>query len=233
MKKHIVAGATLAMLAPLGIAAAQSSPALAVNVYTSPRIERGAQDALLALISLSAKDSNSAVQIPSVRIDTSFGNGAIVGDITDCRIRNLNNITSALNNGANAVGVTSGSTVIPLDAPFVVAMGTTATLALTCDIAPTAMLGGTIVIGTTLGSFTATVPGSGTTATVTVGKTTANVDGPLSGTATVVADLTPNVPSVPGVPNTGGDSTQNLILLAIAGIVALGGIFLARRLALR
>lgn len=230
MKKHIAAGAAFAVLASAGIAAAQSSPALGANLYVSPRVERGAQDTLLALVSLSAKDSNSAVQVPSLRIDTSFANGAVVGDITDCRVRNVNNLTSALNNGGNAVGVTSGSTVIPLDSPYVVSTGTTATLAITCDVASSAMLGGTITMSLSPGSQTANVQGSSTTVTVTTGQTTTGSTGPTSGSAQVVADATPSTPTVPGVPNTGSDAAQNLMLLALAGFVAIGGVMVARRI---
>lgn len=231
MKKHIAAGAAFAVLASAGIAAAQSSPSLGVNLYVSPRVERGAQDALITLVSLSARDSNSAVQVPSLRIDTSFANGATPGDITDCRVRTVNNLTSALNNGANAVGITGGSTLIPLDTPYVVATGTTATLAITCDVASSAALGGTITMSLSPSSQTANVQGSSTSVTVSTGKTTTGADGPTSGTAQVVADATPTVPTVPGVPNTGNGASGNLLLLALAGLLALGGFMLARRIA--
>lgn len=235
MKKKIATGVALLTFASTGIAAAQSAPALGMNLYASPRIERGAQDALVALISLSAKDSNTAVQIPSLRINTSFANGAMVSDITDCRVRNVNTLASALNNGGNAVGITSGETTIPLDSPYVVTNGTTATLALTCDVASTAALGGTITFSATPSSQVANVQGSNTTVTVTTGTNTTGGTGPVSGTAQVVADVTPStpgVPTVPGVPNTGSDAAQNLILLAAAGLVALGGFVLARRIAI-
>lgn len=235
MKKNIATGVALLTLASTGIAAAQTAPALSMNLYASPRIERGAQDALVALISLSAKDSNTAVQIPSLRINTSFANGATVSDITDCRIRNVNPLGSPLNNGSNAVGIISGETTIPLDSPYVVTNGTTATLALTCDVASTAALGGTITLTATPGSQVAHVQGSSTTVTVTTGSNTTGGTGPVSGTAEVVANLipsTPTTPSVPGVPNTGSDAAQNLILLAAAGLVALGGFVLARRIAM-
>lgn len=234
MKKHIAAGAAFAVLASLGTAAAQSSPSLGINLYASPRIERGAQDALVALVSLSARDSNSAIQVPSIRLDTSFSNNAVPGDITDCRVRNVNSMTSALNNGGNAVGIPAGSTVIPLDTPYVVATGTTATLALTCDVAPTAALGGTITVGVTPGAQNANVQGSSTTVSVSVGRTTTGANGPTSGTAQIVSDATPSVPTtpnVPGVPNTGSGAMQNLLMLALAGLVALGGFMLARRIA--
>lgn len=231
MKKHIAAGAAFAVLASAGIAAAQSSPSLGVNLYASPRIERGAQDTLVALISLSARDSSTAVQVPSVRLDTSFTNGATVGDITDCRVRNVNNLTGALNNGGNAVGITSGSTLIPLDTPYAVATGTTATLALTCDVASTAALGGTITMGIAPNAQNANVQGSSTTVSVSVGKTTTGANGPTSGTAQIVLDATPTIPTVPGVPNTGNGAAANLLLLALAGFVALGGFVLARRIA--
>jgi hypothetical protein len=235
MKKHIAAGAAFAVMASAGIAAAQTSPALGANIYVSPRVERGAQDTLLALVSLSARDSNSAVQIPSLRVDTSFANGSLAGDITDCRVRNVNNLTSALNNGGNAVGITSGSTVIPLDSPYVINAGTTAALAITCDVSSSAALGGTITMSLSPSSQVANVQGSSTTVTVSTGRTVTGSDGPVSGTAQVVVDATPTTPStptVPGVPNTGTGAAQNLMLLALAGFAAIGGIILARRIAI-
>lgn len=231
MTKHIATGAAVMVIASAGIAAAQSTPMLGVNLFASPRIERGAQDALVALISLSAKNSSTAIQVPSIRLDMSFTNGALAGDISDCRVRHVDSMGQALNNGANAVGITSGSTVIPLDVPYVVATGTTATLALTCDISSSASLGGTISMNLVPSAQSATAPGSGTAVNVSVGTTATGADGPVSGTAQIVADATPNTPSVPGVPNTGTSALQNLLLLALAGVTALGGIMLARRIA--
>lgn len=234
MKKHIATGAALMILASTGVAAAQSSPKLSMNLYASPRVERGAQDSLVALITLSAADSNSSVQIPSLRINSSFANGAMASDLSDCRVRNVNSLASALNNGGNAVGVNTGDTTIPLDTPFVISGGTSGTLALTCDIAASAALGGTITLSATPSAQSASVQGGSTTVTVTTGTNSINgSNGPTSGTAQIVADITPDTmtPTVPGVPNTGSNAAQNLLLLAMAGVVALGGFVLARKIA--
>lgn len=233
MKKQIATGAAFILLASGGIAAAQSSPAVSMNLYASPRIERGAQDSLVALIAFSANNSSTAVQIPSLRINTSFANGAQVSDLSDCRVRNINSILTPLNTGGNAVGITSGDTTIPLDAPLSISSGTTVTLALTCDVAASSPLGGTVTFSATPGSQLANVQGSSTTVTVTTGLNTNGSTGPVSGTALVVADVTPvtPIPSVPGVPNTGSDAAQNLMLLLAAAVVAAGGFMLARRIA--
>jgi len=233
MKKHIATGATLILLASTGLAAAQTSPRLGMNVYASPRVERGAQDSLVALIALSAVNSNSAVQIPSLRINTSFANGAMASDLSDCRVRNVNTLATALNNGGNAVGVNAGDTTIPLDSPFVIAAGTSATLAVTCDIATSAALGGTITLSATPSAQDADVQGTNTSVSVTTGTNTATGStGPISGVAQIVADVTPDTtaPSVPGVPNTGSNAVQNLLLLLVAAAVAVGGFVLARRI---
>lgn len=233
MKKQIATGAALMVLASTGIVAAQSTPGLGMNLYASPRIERGAQDSLVALIALSAVNSSTAVQVPSLRITTSFANGAMASDLSDCRIRNINTLTSALNNGGNAVGVNAGDTTIPLDSPFVISKGTTGTLALTCDIAASAALGGTIMLSATPSAQSASVQGGSTAVSVTTGTNSTNGStGPISGTAQIVADVTPDTvtATIPGVPNTGSNVVQNLLLLAIAGAVALGGFLLARRI---
>lgn len=231
MKKHIAAGAAFAVMASAGIAAAQTSPSLALNMYTSPRVEQGGQDVLLALVALSARNSSSAVQISSVPLSVNFGNGATVSHLSDCRVRDVNAFTTSLNNGANAVGIVAGANTIPLDASFQVNAGATRTLALTCDVSASAPLGGTFDLSVTPSTFAATVVGGTTSVTPTTGLNSNGQSGPTSGTATVVADVTPTAPSIPGVPNTGSDVTQNLILLAMAGAVALLGIILARRIA--
>jgi len=221
------------MLASTGIAAAQTSPSLTVNMYVSPRVERGAQDALLALVSLSARNSSSSVQISSVPLTATFGNGTTVSHLSDCRVRDVNAFSTALNNGGNAVGIVAGANTIPLDNALQVNASTTRTLALTCDVSASAPIGGTFGLSTTPGAFPASVAGGTTSVTPTIGNDANGQAGPVSGTVQIVADVTPTTPTptVPGVPNTGSDTTQNLILLAMAGLVALGGILLARRIA--
>ena len=206
-----------------------SGAGLRVNLNTSPNVRPGAQDTLFGLITLSAAQSSSAIQVASIPISASFVNGAQVGHISDCRVRSLSNLVTPLNNGANAVGIVQGATTIPLDSPLVVGAGSSQTLAFTCDVSAAAPIGGGVTLSMTPSSVPATVVGSGTSVTPTVGVGSNNIPGATSGTV-VFANVTSPGPSVPGIPNTGADMAQNLFLLAVASIVALGGFFLARRM---
>lgn len=206
------------------------STALAINLNTTPNARPGAQDTLLALLTLSGMRSGAATQIQAIPLNVSFSNGAQAGHISDCRVRNLTNLTNPLNNGGNAIGIVQGSNTIPLDNPLQVGAGSTQTLAITCDVSAAAPVGGSVGLSITPGSFATTVVGSGSTITPTTGFSANGQLGATSGTIVFSNTVTTPTPTVPGVPNTGSDAMQNLMLLAIAGLVALGGIFLARRL---
>lgn len=208
---------------------------LHVNLNASPNVRPGAQDTLLALISLSGIRSGSATQIQSLPLTVSFNNGAQVGHLTDCRVRNLSNLTNPLNNGGNAVGITQGTNTIPLDNPLQIAAGSSQTLAFTCDVSAAAPVGGQVTMSLTPSSLAATVVGSGSIVTPTAGFTANGQVGATSGTVTfsnTATPTTPTTPTVPGVPNTGNNSIPALILLTLSGIVALGGLLMARRLAM-
>lgn len=227
MKKYIAAGTAFALFAS-GIAAAQTSPALSVNLYASPLVERNAQDTLLALFTLSARDSSSAIEVTSVPIVATFGNGASISHLGDCRVRDINALATPLNTGANAIGIVSGANTIPLDTAFRVDAGATKTLAITCDVASNTPLGSTIALSMSPSAFSAKAVG-GTSITPTIGEDSNGNPGRIAGTATIVSDATPTTPTVPGVPNTGSDAAQNLGLLLMAGFVAVGGLLMARR----
>lgn len=189
----------------------------AVNLNVSPTVRVGAQDTLLGLITLSAQRSGSSIQVPSIPLAASFGNGAFVQSVTDCRLRNLNNLTVALNNGANAVGITQGTNTIPLDIPLQIAAGTTQTLAFTCDVASAAPVGGSVTFSLTPSALTATNPSTGNpvTASAGVGNQTST-----AGTVVFTSAVAP-APTVPGVPNTGGD--MNALYTALLALAALAG----------
>jgi hypothetical protein len=211
------------------------SAGLMANLNATPQVRPGTQDALLALVSLSATRSGSAIQVASLPLNVTFNNGAMAGHITDCRVRNLTNLTSPLNNGGNAVGIVQGTNTLTFDTPLQIAAGSAATLAFTCDVSASAPVGGSVGLSMTPSSLSSTVVGSATTVTPTAGFGSNNQVGATSGTV-AFSNTAPDpvTPTVPGVPNTGsGDLSQNLMILAISGLLAIAGVYATRRLAIR
>ncbi len=209
------------------------SAGLMATLNASPSVRVGAQDTLIALMSLSAQRSGSPIQVASLPLTVSFMNGAQAGNISDCRVRNLTNLVAPLNNGGNAIGIVQGSNSIPLDTPLQINAGSMMTIAFTCDIASNVPLGGQISLALTPGSIPATVVGSNATVTPTTGFGTNNQPGVTSGTVvftSVSAPTSPTQPTVPGVPNTGSNSSSTLSLLLATGFLALAGMYMARRL---
>lgn len=209
-----------------------TSPALSVIFTGTPVVRPGAQDALIGLVTLSASRSNSAIQVTSLPVNVSFAGGATAGSITDCRVRNVGNQNTPLNNlSSNIPNVISGSNTITFDSPLQIAAGSSVILALTCDVASSAPSGSTLLVSVAPGSVPASVVGSSTTVTPTVGTTANGSAGPTSGSVLISAD-TSGGPTIPGVPNTGLGSNGNLLVLASSMIaMILGAVLLRRRIA--
>jgi fibronectin-binding autotransporter adhesin len=207
--------------------------ALSVALGTTPVVRPGAQDAPLAVITFSASNSNSSIQVASLPINLSFASGASAGSVSDCRVRLLGNLGTALNSGNNVPTVIAGSNVMTLDSPLTVSAGNSTSVVLTCDIASTASSGSTILVSVAPSSVAATVSGSSTSVTPTTATTASGGVGPTSGsvlisTSAPVADG----PLIPGVPNTGFGGETNLMVVAVSAIaMILGAILLRRRIA--
>jgi len=207
--------------------------ALSVALGTTPVVRPGAQDAPMAVISFSASNSNSSVQLSSLPISLSFAGGATAGSVSDCRVRPLGNLGTALNSGNNIPTVISGSNVITLDSPLVVSAGNSTSVVLTCDISSSAPSGGTVLVSVTPSAIPATVSGSSTTVTPTTATTSSGNAGPTSGSV-LISDSAPVTggPMIPGAPNTGLGETGNFMVLAASAIaIVLGVILLRRRIA--
>lgn len=209
-----------------------SGAALSVALGTTPVVRPGAQDAPMAVITFSASNSNSSVQVSSLPISLSFGGGANAGSVSDCRIRPLGNLGTALNSGANISTVVSGSNVITLDSPLAVSAGNSTSVVLTCDISGSAPSGGTVLVSVTPNSIPATISGSSTTVTPTTATTTNGNVGPTSGSV-LISDSAPvtSGPLIPGAPNTGlgGNGTTDFLVLASSALAVLFGALLLRR----
>lgn len=200
--------------------------ALNVNLDTAPSVPAGSQDVALANILLSGVNSGANVNVASIPLSISAGGGAAVANLTDCRVRDTQNLDGWLN--ANVPVIGAGATTYTFATPFTVFAGSSRMLAFTCDIAAGTPVGGTFTIAVTPGSIAATNAATGASVTAAQFSGTGSA---TSGTVIVSAAGTSPVPppstggddtGTPGVPNTGvGDAA--LFLLAIAGLLALFG----------
>ncbi len=206
-----------------------TTPAASLSVSTpgtsiSPIIQPGAQDALLAIVSLSAAGSGNDITISSLPLTVTTGAGVFANDLTDCRVRNLSGGNAVLNTGANVPGViTTGSNAFRLDSALTIARGSTTNLAVTCDVSATATRSGTIQLGIVPSSLSATAVGTG-----------AGVVPTGSGNGSMILIAPATTPTTPGVPNTGagGSAGRNVLALTLSGLVTLAaGLYLRRKLA--
>ena len=206
-------GGTIGTTVPIAPAPASlvvATPALGVTT-----VQPGAQDALLATMTLGAGPNND-VQITSLPITVTTGNGAVSTNLTDCRVRNIAN-GSILNTGSNVPSIVgSGVNTLTLDAPFTITRGTTAALAVTCDVSPFASSGGSFLLGVAPSSLAASAGGSAITPTGS---------GPGSVVTVASAGVPTTPPTVPGVPNTGagGNAMLTLFTLLLSAGVVIGG----------
>lgn len=248
--KHIAGAASAILMASVGFVSAQTTtptstplatstpssyttPALGITVSPTPVVRPGTGDAILALITVSAERSNSGVQIQSLPVSMSFGGGLTAGQLTDCVVRNLTSLSSSLT--ASGASPSQGLNTFTLTSPLQTDVGRTTTLVLTCDVATTAPIGGTILISVTPSTVAATVNGSSTTVTPTTGFTPNGSMGSTSGSVLISSATTPTPtpttpgPAVPGVPNTGIGENNNLMILAASALAIILGAMLLRR----
>lgn len=200
-----------------------SGTSLGVTLNATPRVAPGTNDALLALVILTTGSGNS-VQISSLPVSTTFGNGAMTDQTSDCRVRNVLSLATPLT--TTGTNLASGQTTFNFS-PLTINAGSTVTLALTCDIAARAPAGGTIMPSLTPSQISATVSGGGTSVTPIVGPSLTGGTGPTSGTVTLTPGVAVTPPLIPGVPNTGTGSY--LLVLAGSAMLAIGGAMLLRR----
>jgi hypothetical protein len=216
-----------------GSSTTPTGAALNVALGTTPVVRPGAQDTPMAVISLSASNSNSSIQVSALPISLSFGGGASASSISDCRVRPLGNLGTALNSGANVPTIISGSNQFTLDNVLTVSAGNSTSVVLTCDVSASTPSGGTVLVSVTPGSVAARVSGSSTTVTPAAAITTNGNAAPTSGSVLIstTAD-TSGGPTIPGVPNTGfGGNTNLMVVLASAIAMILGAVLLRRRTA--
>jgi hypothetical protein len=214
-----------------------TSPMLGVSLTTVPSVNAGVQNAVLALLTLDASNSNQNVSVTSIPVMLSFS-GADPSNYSNCSLRSASSLTTPLNTGNNAITATTNGTIsFTLDTPLSIAEGSADILALTCSISPSTAAGSSIAVSLNPGSVMANSASSGTFTPV-VSTNTNGTAVPTSGTveitmpSTSTTVTTPVTTTEPGAPNTGagGNSTSNLIAIVASLLVALGGVaFILKR----
>lgn len=214
--------------------------ALSVNLDVAPSVPAGSQDVALANIFLDASNSGSTVNLSSLPITVSAGNGASVAHLSDCRVRNSGNLsgslTSVVPSMTNGTATTYGFTT-----PLSIMAAGTQSFSYTCDVSAATPVGGTFTVSVTPGNVPATNASTGGSVipTALVGVGPNGLPAATQGTVIVTAvgsaigeGPTGNT-GTPGAPNTGagGLAVQIALILALSATVAAGGaMYLRHRL---
>lgn len=219
--------------AGLGTAYAQAIPMLRIttvpitNSVIVPSANGGANDAILSVTRLDARESSDDIRIEKIPVDVTFGNGATSAHTSDCRIYDSRNMSVPLND--NGMRLNERNNVIELDDPLIVPRGEMLLLTVRCDLSASTPVGATfLVIVDPLridardedGERLVFSPMPGYTGTVlTYGR------GPVT--------TRPPSTTTPGFPNTGagGEAALNLLLLGTSAAAAILGLGYLRKLA--
>ncbi len=199
------------------------SPGLQVSVAASPTAQVGTNLAPLALITLDATRSGQNIRLNSLPLTITATGGAGTGNLSNCGVRNVASLATPLNTGVNAVGSFTSGPSINFDAPLTVNAGSSVVLAVTCDVASSAPVGGSFQVSLNPGALSAFNTSNNAAVTPSTGFTSTGGVAPTSGTVVLSsAASNPGTPSTPGVPNTGfgGLDTSNMMVLLLSGLLA-------------
>lgn len=226
------------------------TPVLAASLQATltptPSLNRGAQDAVVGVLTLSAERSSRDVTVSSVPLTATLSQGATADTLSDCRVRLASDTSQVLTSGSNSPDIDGGLTTFRFDVPQTVPAGSMHTFVLTCDIDAGAPSNAAVDITLSPATITATDAVSDTAVIATRGYASGSmVTGPVSGTVRVSPTTTSGTtsttsptattppttggPSIPGVPNTGLGYGALLSLLASGLVIVFGSSILMRR----
>ncbi|MDB5238517.1 MAG: hypothetical protein JWM46_787 [Candidatus Kaiserbacteria bacterium] len=213
----------------LVVGATTLNGALSVQLDTAPSVPAGSQNVSLANISLDATHSANSVVFSSFPITLSAGNGGSLGNLTGCQIFNTaNGIAAGAVLGTGTLVNNGGPTTFTLSSPITVAAGTANMLALNCNVSSGSPVGSTFTLAIDPATIPATVSGTGTSITPTVGVGIGANGLPPATSGTIVVSAPGDLSTVvttPGVPNTGVGATgfEALFILLLSAMIAFGG----------
>jgi hypothetical protein len=206
--------------------------ALSVNIDVAPSVPAGSQDVALANIFLDASNSGSTVNLASLPITVSAGNGASVAHLSDCRVRNAANLSGSLTSVVPSM--TNGvATSYSFTTPLSIMAAGTQSFSYTCDVSAATPVGGTFTVSINPSSVAASNASTGATVipTALVGTGPNGLPASTQGTVIVsafgsgVGEGPTGDTGTPGAPNTGagGLAVQLALILALSATVAGGG----------
>lgn len=222
-------GATLLFSLGIGIAQAQVAPSLAVSLAAAPSVPAGSSQVALANITLDATHSSQNIMLSSIPLALSF-NGVPAADFTNCSLEYSSLLGFPLNSGANAVAALSGTGVtFHTNGPLTVYAGTSARLAVVCNVSAAAPPGSYMTFLIDPSSIPATsASGASVTPTSIL---------PIAGATSITAvsggsGSTGGTVTTPGIPNTGlgGDALATLLILALSLLTAYIGATVSRKM---
>jgi hypothetical protein len=158
----------------------------------SQSVVSGSQNVVLANIKLDASQSGQDIRLPGLKIDAVIVLGdAPLATLSGCQLWNG---TTALDTGSNVLNyVAPGANTITFDNSLTVSRGIIMTLAVACDVSPSAPPGGSFKIGVqTAPTVSGVQSGSSFVATITPS---------YSGTATIVGSAQVSLSIDPSSPS--------------------------------
>lgn len=205
----------------------QTNAELRVGFAASNSVPSGTTNVAVSVIGLDATDSNAPITVTSLPVSITPNGGASAADIHSCTLRNTTNLRLSL----PATQTESGTMrTFALTNPLVVTAGTQVNLALVCSVDSTVPTGSSFAIAVDPSQVGAT--GNGVVVTPAAALDSNGLTLPTSGVVNVVSPTGDDVPVIPGVPNTGsgGGASAAILLLSLAGLLAVGGSYYFSRL---
>jgi hypothetical protein len=209
-------------------------PSLAVTLTTFPSVTPGEVDAPIAAITLDPSASSANLNITSLPLSVTYGNGLVSSELSNCHTVYAG---STLDSGSAGV-INDGANTITFNGPLsATAGGSAMPLLLSCNVAPSAPIGSTLALSIAPSGIMASNAADGTVVSATQGyDPTTGTLGALGGTTTVVSPtVITTTTTTTGVtpPNTGAGAAapMNIAFLIGSALLALLGMaYLARTL---
>jgi hypothetical protein len=208
---------------------------LSATLTTFPSVTPGEMNAPIAALTLNSGASGSNLNITSVPLTVTYGNGLSSNDLSDCHTTYSG---STLDSNSTGV-INSGADMITFNVPLsATAGGAAMPLLLSCNVSSAAPVGSTIALSLAPSGIMAADATDGSSVAATQGyDPVTGASGSLGGTTTVVSPtMTTTTTTTTGTvtaPNTGAGANAPLniaLLLASALLALMGGAYLARTL---
>lgn len=204
------------------------TPALGVTLTTFPSVTPGQMSAPIAAITLNPGASGANLNVSSVPLNATYGNGLSSAYLNNCHVR----YAGSTLDGTSAGVINGGANTLTFTAPLAVTGGGSALpLLLTCNVSNAAPIGSTLSLSLAPSGVMVSNASTGTVISASQGydPTTGSL-GSLGGTTTIVSPTSTGGGTVTP-PNTGAGAgaPMNAVLLVGSALLALAGMFYVGR----